>query len=284
VVHSRSEPIAPGDRFYGFYPASSHLAVEADPGTAGFTDIASHRRSLPAVYNQYTRTTTDVAYDEDHENEQMVLRPLFMTSFLLADFLEDNHFFDARVAILSSASSKTAYGAAFLLSRMKDHPEVVGLTSPSHVAFTEDLGFYNRVVTYDKIESLPADTPALYADMAGSGEARSAIHRHFRDNLKHSAVVGATHWDEQAPLGELPGAPPTFFFAPSQVQKRTADWGPGGLNERFGEAWKAFRQPVSESMHIVEEWGPAALKRVYLEHLEGRADPRTGNILSLAPD
>jgi hypothetical protein len=282
VTHSRSDRIATDERFYGFYPASSHLTVEADAGAAGFADIASHRRSLPTVYNQYMRTTTDLAYDEDHENEQMILRPLFMTSFLLADFLEDNHFFAARAAILSSASSKTAYGTAFLLSRMQGRPEVIGLTSPRHAAFTKSLGCYDRVATYDQVDSLPKDAPAVYVDMAGSGASRSSIHRHFGGNLKHSAVVGATHWDEQAPQVQLPGTPPSFFFAPTQVQKRTADWGPGGLNERFGEAWKAFREPVSAWMDVLEERGPDAVKRVYLDHLEGRSDPRTGNVLSLA--
>src|SRR5574341_1065711 len=212
----------------------------------------------------------------------MILRPLFMTSFLIADFLEDNGFFAARMAVLSSASSKTAYGTAFLLSCMDPRPEVVGLTSDRNVAFTESLGCYDRVVTYDQIDSLPQDAPALYVDMAGSGAVRGSVHGRFADNLKHSAVVGGTHWEEGASQGQLPGAPPTFFFAPTQAQKRTADWGARGLNERFAEAWKAFREPLRTWMDVVEERGPDAVKRVYLDHLEGRADPRTGNVLSLA--
>src|SRR3712207_7922901 len=46
--------------------------------------------------------------------------PLFLTSFMLADQLEDNRFFGARALVLSSASSKTAYGTAFLL-RSEEH-------------------------------------------------------------------------------------------------------------------------------------------------------------------
>ena len=45
----------------------------------------------------------------------MLLRPLFLTSFLIDDFLADNHFFGARRVVFSSASSKTAYGTAFML-------------------------------------------------------------------------------------------------------------------------------------------------------------------------
>ena len=282
VARSRNADVAVGGRYYGFYPASSHLTVQADAGATGFVDAAAHRRTLPAVYNQYARTTTDLAYDKGHENEQMILRPLFTTSFLLADFLEDNQFFAARIAILSSASSKTAYGTAFLLARMQRRPELIGLTSPQHAAFTESLGCYDRIVTYDQIDSLPKDAPAVYVDMAGSGAARASVHQLFGGNLKHSAAVGGTHWDEEAPNVQLPGPAPSFFFAPTQVQKRTAEWGPGGVNERFAKAWKAFRGPVAAWMDIREEEGPEAVKQVYLDHLEGRADPRTGNVLSLA--
>ena len=46
---------------------------------------------------------------------QALLRPLFTTSFLIDDFLADNGFFGAREVLVSSASSKTAYGTAFCL-------------------------------------------------------------------------------------------------------------------------------------------------------------------------
>ena len=60
---------------------------------------------------------------------QALLRPLFITSWLIDDFLADNDFFGARVMLLSSASSKTAYGTAFQLAQ-REGIEVVGLTSP----------------------------------------------------------------------------------------------------------------------------------------------------------
>ena len=45
----------------------------------------------------------------------MLLRPLFMTAFLLDDLIADNDCFGARTVVLSSASSKTALSLAFLL-------------------------------------------------------------------------------------------------------------------------------------------------------------------------
>ena len=97
----------------------------------------------------YALTTADPAYEANRENLQVLYRPLFYTSFMLADQLDDNGYFGADVLVLSSASSKTAYGAAFLLRG--NGPEVVGLTSAGNVEFTESLGCYDRVVAYDAI-------------------------------------------------------------------------------------------------------------------------------------
>ena len=49
-------------------------------------------------------------------------------------------------ALLSSASSKTAYGTAFQLAKCED-VHVVGLTSARNVAFCQSLGCYDAVLT-----------------------------------------------------------------------------------------------------------------------------------------
>jgi hypothetical protein len=282
VIDSREDGIEPGERYYGYYPMSSYLTVQAESNEAGFVDRAAHRRPLPAAYNQYLRTTSDPAYDPRHENEQMIMRPLFITSFLLADFLEDSAFFGARAVILSSASSKTAYGLAFLLSRAHERPEIIGLTSSGNKQFSEGLGIYDRVLTYSDAESLPSTMPVVYVDIAGNTPLRELLHGHFEDNMKHSALVGDTHWEENAPQSDLPGPQPSFFFAPVHLKRRTEDWGAAGLAKRFGDAWTEFVEPVGRWMKVVEGTGQSAVQRVYLELLEGRADPRDGNVLSLS--
>jgi hypothetical protein len=35
---------------------------------------------------------------------------------------------------------------------------------------------------------------------------------------------------------KLPGAKPTWFFAPDQIRKRAKEWGPGGIDTRFSAA------------------------------------------------
>jgi hypothetical protein len=264
IVRSRHDGVSEGERVFGYLPISTHLLVQPDRvSRAGFADATPHRTTLPAVYNNYTRTAGDAGYDAAREDQQMLFRPLFMTAFLLDDFLADNSFFGARVVILSSASSKTAFGLAFLLHRRKQC-EVVGLTSASNEAFVRGLGCYDRVITYDRIGSLSRDTPAVFVDMAGNG-----------------AVVGATHWERGAREGEFPGPQPTFFFAPTQVEKRTRDWGAEGLQKRYAAAWREFLVFTKNRIRIEHGGGKADIERVYLATLEGRSRPDVGHILSL---
>jgi hypothetical protein len=278
VVESTVEGVQVGQRYFGYYPTSSHLVVQAGAVTpAGFRDLAAHRADLPSPYNGYQLVDADPAYEKEHEDLQALYRPLFFTSFMLADFLSDNGFFGARTAVLSSASSKTAYGTAFLLDGVRR----VGLTSPGNVAFTESLGCYEQVLTYDDVPSLPADVPTLYADMAGSGDLRVAVHEHLGDALVHDAVVGITHIDELGAGGQaFPGPKPAFFFAPDQMAKRRGEWGADGLEERYGAAWRRFVPSVAGWVDVVEGAGPQALNDVWLEVLGNKSAPRVGNVLS----
>ncbi len=284
VLRSRHERVAEGERVFGYLPPSTHLVVRPDrAGPAGFVDASPHRAALPPVYNQYVRVASDPSYEPGHEAEQMLLRPLFVTSFLLEDFLAAEDFFGARTVLVSSASSRTAIALAFLLSRNRTGEcEVVGLTSPGNVEFVEGLGCYDRVVPYAEIASLPADRPVVIADMAGNAELRGALHRHFGDRVKHSALVGITHWERTDGAQEdLPGAPPSFFFAPTQIQKRDREWGPGEVQSRIARAWRPFVAFTAGWLRIVPGRGPAALERVYRQVLEGRSRPDEGHVLSL---
>ncbi|TNE63901.1 MAG: DUF2855 family protein [Alphaproteobacteria bacterium] len=280
VVASTFPGVAVGERFYGYYPMSSHLVVEPARHTPlGFMDGAAHRRELSPIYNQYVRTTTDPSYSRAGEDLQMIFRPLFMTSFLIDDFLDDNDFYGARRLILSSASSKTAFGTAFLAAKRKGI-EVVGLTSPGNVGFCEGLGCYDRVVTYDDIKSLDAGTASVYVDMAGSGPVRQAVHGHFDHMLKYSCSVGASHWDDMGSNRDLKGPRPTLFFAPAQGQKRVADWGADGLQARTGAAWSDFIAKAKDWISIEHHQGVDQIERIYRATLEGKVSPDTGHILS----
>ncbi len=281
VLESDSEQLEPGARVYGYLPPSSELVVApARIDARGFLDASPHRASLPAAYNGYVRVEADPIYEADTEELQMLLRPLFFTSFLIDDFLDDASLFGASTVVLSSASSKTASGLAFLLS-LRDGVEVVGLTSDRSAAFTDSLGVYDRVVTYGEIESL-ADTPAVYVDMAGDAQVRGDVHSHFGDALMHSAVVGATHHDRMGAVPDsLPGPPPTFFFAPDRVTKRSTEWGRDGFETRIAEAWRPYVQWCEGWLEVVRGDGPEPLRHAYLDLLDGNIDPAKAHVLSI---
>ena len=280
VVASCCVGVSEGARFYGYYPMSTHLVVEpVDAGAAGFRDGAKHRSAMAAAYNQYRNTAQDPGLLAGGEDAQMILQPLFITAFLIDDFLAASGFFGARAVVLSSASSKTAIGLAFQLSQ-REGVEVIGLTSPRNAAFVAGLGCYHRVLPYGELATLDAGRPAIFVDMAGNGEVQSAVHRHFGANLVHSCSVGMTHWERGKKESDLPGAKPSFFFAPTQLRQRFRDWGPAGFQERVGRAFGAFVGLTERSLRVVRGHR-ADVERVYRDTLEGRTAPDEGHVLSL---
>jgi hypothetical protein len=280
VVESKHEAIAQRERLYGYWPMSTHAVLHPAKVTdAQFMDGAAHRRPLPTPYQVYMRLARDPLHDPAHEDHRALLHPLFFTSWLIEDFLADNALFGASQVVLASASSKTALGVAFLL---RQHgTRAVGLTSPGNKAFCEQVGYYDEVLGYDALASLDAGVPTVFVDMAGDGKLLHAVHHHFGDRLKHSCIVGATHWEQRATQHQLPGAKPQFFFAPTQVQRRTKDWGYDGLVQRLGQGWLAFLPSVKGWLEIRASRGPEAVATTYKEVLEGRQPPRLGHILSL---
>jgi NADPH:quinone reductase-like Zn-dependent oxidoreductase len=281
VLASEVPELEPGARVFGYLPPSTELLVApAHVSAHGFTDASAHRAALPPAYNRYARTDADPLYEAEHEDEQMLLRPLFLTSYLIDDFLADCEFFGAETIVLSSASSKTASALAFELS-LREGIAVVGLTSVRSAEFARELGVYDHVVAYDELDSLPAGR-AVYVDMAGDAELRSAIHDHYGAQLTHSAVVGATHHDRMGALPDaLPGPRPTFFFAPDRVTKRAADWGADGLQQRMAQAWHPYVVWASGWLEVDHGHGPQALQSAYLDLLDGRIDPTRAHVLSL---
>jgi Protein of unknown function (DUF2855) len=281
VERSEAAGVEPGTRVYGYLPPSTHLLVKpVDAGPAGFVDGSPQRAALPSAYHRYLASGEDAFYRTDTEQIQMLLRPLFFTAFLIDDQLADEGLTGRGPVVVSSASSKTALAAAFLLAR-REEVELIGLTSPRGVDFVAGLGIYDRVVAYEAIESL-GDGPATYVDVAGDGEVRLAVHSHFGDRLLYSMAVGATHWEGfGSGLPELPGPTPTFFFAPDRVVKRSQDWGRAALESRVAEAWHPFCEWTSGWLETIPGEGFEAVEGAYLDVLEGRVEPAKAHVLSI---
>ena len=291
VTESTRDGVAVGERLYGFWPMASHAVLTPDRvSPLRLVDASPHRAELPGAYNAYFRCAADPQYTPDSEAVQAVLRPLFITSWLVADFLADNAHFGAQAAgtatvLLSSASSKTAYGTAFCLAQQAN-VRVVGLTSARNRAFCERLGCYDQVLAYGELAALPAATPAVYVDFAGDAALTRAVHGHLPD-LRYSMAVGFTHADQ--PIGTapatLPGPPVSFFFAPAQIKKRTQEWGAGVFGQRMADAWHAFRQqvtaPANPWLRTQAHRGAQAVADVWRVLQGGQARPDDGHVVRM---
>lgn len=285
VVQTSHPGVAAGERLWGYFPmASSVVLTPVRLTPQGFFDGAPHRAGLHAVYNQYSRTNTDPLYRADNEEVQALLRPLFITSWLIDDFLADNGFFGADTLLLSSASSKTALGTAHQL-KQRSGVEVVGLTSAANLAFCQSLGCYHRVLAYEDLEQVAADAACVYVDFAGSASLRRRIHERFAQ-LKYSCAIGGTHVSDLGQARDLPGPRATLFFAPAQVKKRHADWGAEVFSGRIAQSWHDFAALVSAPgrpwLTVQRHVGQDAVATAYQQLLSGRVDPGVGLMLSLA--
>ena len=282
VIASKHPNVAAGESLFGYFPMATHLVIEAaDVSKRSLRDAAAHRQGVSPVYNAYARVSGDPAFAGKQGDHQALLRPLFMLSFLVDDFLAENEFYGAGSVLLSSASSKTAFGLAHLL-HLREGIKVIGLTSASNTDFVRSLGCYHEVVTYDRVTALPTDAPVAFVDMAGNSSLRETVHRHFGDRMKYSGRIGLTHRSSSPDEPQLPGAKPTWFFAPDQIRKRAKEWGPGGVDTRFSAAWAGFAPKLDQWLTVTEGRGPAAVRAAYLDTLNGRVPPDQGHILSLA--
>ncbi len=117
--------------------------------------------------------------------------------------------------------------------------------------------------------------------MAGNSALRASLHRHFGDLMRYSGRIGFTHRATAADEPELPGAKPAWFFAPDQIRKRAKEWGPGGIDKRFGAAWSGFAPMLDHRITVIEGRGPAAVQQVYLDTFAGRIPPDQGHMLSM---
>ena len=274
VIASTNDDVAAGTRVYGYLPTSTHLVVtpgRVDP--RGFVDTAPHRASLPGAYNGYRRVDTDASEDPAYEDHRMVLWPLFFTSFLIDDFLDDNAFFGAQAVVVSSASSKTAIGTAFLLQHR-----------PPIEVDRSDLGAQRRVRRRARRVRPSRRRTTTSTDWEQS-EPRSSTSPATRTYAPPCTTPTATGWPTACwsapPTGTCLGRRPPSSPAPRRPSssrrirscKRTKEWGRAGLDDRAIDAWRRFAEFSDDWVQIQHGSGPDAVQSAYLELVDGPQRP-----------
>ena len=170
VIASAHPDVPVGERAWGWFPYSTHLKVKAgDVSASKFTDVSLHRAEYAPVYAQFDRASANPIYEEAREDQDSLLRGLFMTSWLVEDFLQVNDFFDAKACLITSASSKTSIALGHSV-RKRGELAGIGITSGRNVVFCESLGCYDTVVAYEDAASLDAAQAVVMVDMAGSAK------------------------------------------------------------------------------------------------------------------
>ena len=284
VVQSSCDDVPVGDRLWGFFPMASHAVLSPGKIRADqFVDMAEHRQQLPALYNGYRRTNAEPEFLQKMENERCLLFPLFITSFVLADYHIDNDFFGAQQILIGLVSSKTGLGLAKMLHNDASvSAKVIGLTSAGNVEFVEGLGCCDQIVTYGNESEIDSTIPSAYVDMSGDVNLTTALHNHLGENMRQSTMVGASHWEDRGNPGDLPGAKPEFFFAPGQIAKRDQEWGPGATMMKAGQASAEVAMSISSSLSI--EWvkGSHDLQTTWAELLDNKIPPSRGLMVSLS--
>lgn len=283
VIQSNCADVPVGDRLWGFFPMASHTVLQ--PGKVRedqFLDVAEHRQALPALYNAYRRTRAEPEFLQAMEIERCLLFPLFATSWLIYDYLVDNQFFGAQQVLIGSVSSKTAFGLAQMLHKDPDvSQKIVGLTSAANVPFVERLGCCDDIVVYGNEAQIDSALPAAYVDMSGDARLTVALHNRLGDNMVESAMVGATHWEERGDTGELPGAKPSFFFAPAQIAKRDGEWGPGMAMMKAMMASAEVAAKVKGEMSVEWTRDVKGLCALWNDLLDNKVSPSRGLMVSL---
>lgn len=291
VVVSRHPDVPVGERLYGYFPMGTHVVLQPQSiKPERLMDGSPHRAKLPLVYNSYARTAAEAQFDPSMENERMLLLPLYVTSYCLYDFLLDQQWFGAQQVVIVSASSKTALGLA-LASGMASGassanasvpvvpPPVIGLTSQGNLQWLESLELYQQVFSYENLKDIDARLPAVIVDMSGNGQVLSALHSHLGDNMRYCSNVGITHYAETDMGPGFIRERSAMFFAPSHIEKRGKDWGPGVFQQKVLEFWQRAARQSRDWLAIEKFDGPQGMENAYHKVLAGQVRPHQGVIV-----
>jgi len=288
VVISNHPDVQVGQRFYGYYPMSSHLLVTINKvSSKGFVDNTEHRQALQSIYNFYANTEQDPTFSPETEKLISIFRPLFVTAFLIDDHLAEQNFYNTSQIIITGASSKTAQALAYLLAQRKKENalnlNLLGLTSKKNIEFVRQLGWYDQTISYDSIAQLNSNEKFVVIDFAGNHNTQFQLQTLLNKNLVYNCLVGLVDWQNLEGENPLPKKG-EFFFAPAYAEKRQKEWGLLGFQQKIGKAWQQFMDTIQSTISIMEHIGVQELEKLYSDLLNGKIDPRYSNMVSLKQD
>ena len=280
VVEGDVDGVAIGDRFFGYWPPAEHvLAKPVKISSGGFHDATPHRAELPPAYNSYRRVARRGENNERADNEQMLLFPLFLTGYLIAQQLDEFDWYGASRVLILSGSSKTSLGLAYAMGEFEGAPASVGLTSAGNKAFLQSLDVYENCEDYDSLDALNDGVKTTIVDMAGNSELLGKLHSLLGDSMVKTVRVGMTHWDAPPTAEGVIDERSEMFFAPSRMIKLNKEWG----REEFDKKTLGFILNAAARcrswLELLEVEGIAGLSDSYHDILHGKLSPSQGLVV-----
>jgi len=246
--------------------------------TARFVDASPHRAKLPPRYKQLRANRCRPDLRPEREDEQMLVRPLFFTSYLIDVLPGRQRALRRRYGGAVEASSKTASALAFQLSRARASRR--RLTSSRSREFAGALGVYDHVVSYEEVGELPRER-VVYVDMLATPPFATRCTTAYREQLAHSASsVRRTTIGWAAPADAAGSASDVLLRARPRQQalgRLGKGWSGAATRRRL-----APLSGVDRQLAAGDPWeGSEALEGAYLDLLDGRIDPAKAHVLSL---
>lgn len=270
IVESRHPDHAVGSQVFGYLPMSTDVDVTPQPFEGGFLDVSTHRVDLPEFY----RRLVTVGGPEDLDGLRTLVRPVFSTSFFLADVVDQQveRAGGPVTVLVTSASSKTALGTAHLL-RERGRAATHGLTSSANIGFVAGTGLYDAASTYDDLPDLAPGTRVVLLDFSGRRSVLTALHERYADALVLHQAVGGTAQEAPAHDPNLPGPAPQQFDAVSVHAQYLQRLGERRLADLVGEAETGFLQVARRFLSVRDSVGPDAAPLVWNRALTGGVAP-----------
>lgn len=236
VVESRAEGVDPGLRLFGLFAMSTGGVLTVRRSRLGLRETSQHRLALNPVYNQYAAASET---DEAALENRAAFHPLFIMSFVLAQYLDEMRCFGADTVAVVSASSKTALGLAHLLMATPRHHSLIGLTSERNLAWVKSCELFDRCLSYDSVAELGQSGRCVVIDFSGNGEIVRRIRGVLGPRCIRVVRTGGTHGGAMD-LASHADAAHELFSAPVHIERRVKEWGAQAFDSRLRQALLGF--------------------------------------------
>ena len=257
---------------------------------AGERARVRRRRTAPARaacrLQRVPALRADPLYRADREAEQALLRPLFVTSFLIDDSSLTT------IASARAACCCRAHRARPLTARRS--------VCSSDVVHRMRSGHRAHVAGQRRNSRKASDATTMSSLMTRWRRCLSTSRRCTSISLAaprcaaRSTITSPTGWPIRAPSAarigtssaarRIAGPATGIVLRAGAVKKRSGDWGRDGLQQRIAAAWHAFMARITDAhrpwLTVVRGSGPEAITATYLELLDGKTNPRNGHMLS----